>query len=197
MKPLARRTTILLALAALASLPLALRARAAPQEGGQAERPLPALLYPRTVLVLRHAEKALEPAADPSLDERGRARAERLAALLRHSGVTHLFATEFQRTQETVRPLGGAVGANVTVVNSRQGRALLSALDNLPRNSVAVVAGHSNTVPEIVAALAPGSHLVQRARASLELTEADYDRIFCVTQWGSDPKDASVLELRY
>lgn len=196
MRPHPGRRFVLLALAALVVLPLA--PRAAPvQEDAAAERPLAGLLYPRTVIVVRHAEKAAEPAADPPLDERGRARSVRLVALLGSSGVTHLFASEFQRTQETLRPLSAALGANVTVVGARDLRALLSALDNLPRHSVAVVAGHSNTVPEIVAALAPGSFLVQRARASLELTEADYDRIFCVTQWGPEPKDASVLELRY
>jgi hypothetical protein len=89
------------------------------------------------------------------------------------------------------------VDANVTIVSAREGRALLSALDNLPRDSVAVVAGHSNTVPEIVAALAPKSLQVKKARESLALTEADYDRFFCVTQWGPAPAEASLLELRY
>ena len=32
---------------------------------------LAGLLYPRTVFVVRHAEKAAEPAQDPSLNERG------------------------------------------------------------------------------------------------------------------------------
>lgn len=195
MKPIARRASLVLALAALSALPLALRA--APQQGEASERPLAGLLYPRTVIVVRHAEKAAEPAADPPLDERGRARAERLAALLGKSGVTHLFATEFQRTQETLRPLGSAAGLDVAVVSARQTRALLSAVDNLPRHALAVVAGHSNTVPEIVAALAPAALAVKDARASLQLTEADYDRIFCVTQWGPEPKDATLLELRY
>lgn len=177
---------------------VALASLAVPVESFQdATRPPPGLLYPRTVIVVRHAEKSAEPANDPPLDERGRARAERLAALLGHSGVTHLFSTEFQRTQETLRPLGNAVGQNVAIVAAREGRGLLSALDSLPRHSVAVVAGHSNTVPEIVAALAPQSFLVQRARASLALAEADYDRLYCVTQWGAEPAAAGVLELRY
>jgi phosphohistidine phosphatase SixA len=193
MSPVARRRTVLGALAALVALSLVPFAA----RGQDAGRPPPGLFYPRTVIVVRHAEKAAEPADNPVLDERGRARAERLAALLRHSGVTHLFASEYQRTQETLRPLAGAVGASVTTVSARDARALLSALDNLPRNSVAVVAGHSNTVGPIVAALAPGSLQVKQARASLELTEADYDRVFCVTRWGPEAADASVLELRY
>lgn len=198
MQALSRRTLFPFALVALLALPLALRASGGaqdPQEEGA--RPLAGLLYPRTVFVVRHAEKAAEPAQDPSLNERGLARAERLAEVLAHSGVTHLYASEFQRTQETLAPLSAAVGVNVAVVNARDARALLSALDNLPRNGVAVVAGHSNTVPGIVERLAPGSHRVQRDKQSLELTEADYDRLFVVTQWGPEPRDANVLELRY
>ena len=197
MQPLTRRSLALFALTALAALPLALRASARGQDGGAAARPLPGLLYPRTVVLVRHAEKAGEPPDDPTLDERGAARAERLAQLLGHSGVTHLYATEYQRTQQTIAPLAAAAEVNVAIVRARDGRALLSALDNLPRNAVAVVAGHSNTVPALVEKLAPGSYTVQHARESLQLTEADYDRVFVVTQWGPEPRDASVLELRY
>ena len=194
---LLRRPWFQLAFVALLALPLAVHASARAQDGGAPARPMPGLLYPRTVVVVRHAEKAAEPAQDPPLDERGRARAERLAELLGHSGVTHLFASEFLRTQETLQPLAAAVEVNVATVLARDGRALLSALDSLPRNAVAVVAGHSNTVPGIVERLAPGSHRVQHAPESLALTEADYDRVFVVTQWGPQARDASVLELRY
>jgi phosphohistidine phosphatase SixA len=195
MQPLLRRSLLACALAAFAATPLALHAAA--QEQGAPARPPSGVLYPRTVIVVRHAEKAAEPANDPPLDERGRARAERLAQLLAHSGVTHLYASEYLRTRETLAPLASATGVNVAVVEAREGRALLSALDSLPRNAVAVVAGHSNTVPGVVERLAPGSHRVQHARETLALTEADFDRVFVVTQWGPEPRDASLLELRY
>ena len=163
----------------------------------QDTRPPPGLLYPRTIFVVRHAEKAVEPKQDPTLNELGRLRAIRLAALLRHSGVTKLFSSEFQRTQLTLAPLAEALELSIDEVQARDPNALLSALDNLPRNSVAVVAGHSNTVGGIVAALAPSSWLVSKNPDALKLSEEDYDRLFVVTQWAPGERGADVIELRY
>ena len=153
------------------------------------------LFYPRTIVVVRHAEKGNDNPTDPSLSDVGVLRALELAKLLGSAKVTHLFASEFQRTQQTLAPLSKAAGVDVQVVPARDPKALLSALENLPRNSLAVVAGHSNTVPALVAALAPSAPLVKDAKA-LALTEADYDRLYVITQWESG-KGATALELRY
>lgn len=147
------------------------------------------LLYPRTVVVIRHGEKDVEPKDDPNLSEAGAARAQRLSALFAKSGVTHIFASEFQRTQQSVAPLSVATGINVQIVQARQPDALLSALDSTPRNSIAVVAGHSNTVPLLVERLTGGA-------TKVKLDESEYDRMFVITQWGPG-KDARVIELRY
>ena len=153
------------------------------------------LFYPRTIVVVRHAEKGDDDPTDPSLSEKGVLRALELAPLFGSAGVTHLFASEFQRTQQTVAPLSKAAEVDVQIVPARDPKALLSALKDLPRNSLAVVAGHSNTVPGLVAALAPSAPLVQDAKA-LALSEADYDRLYVITQWEAG-KGAAVLELRY
>jgi phosphohistidine phosphatase SixA len=184
------------------ALPLLLLAIAAPLAWTRASaqskqvQALPeGLFYPRTIVVVRHAEKGNDDPTDPSLSEAGVLRALELAKLLGSAKVTHLFASEFQRTQQTLAPLGKATGVDVQVVPARDPKALLSALENLPRNSLAVVAGHSNTVPALVAALAPSAPLVKDAKA-LALTEADYDRLYVITQWESG-KGATALELRY
>jgi hypothetical protein len=169
------------------------------QAGSSAQepaRPPAGLFYPRTIIVVRHAEKGVDDPVDPSLSEEGVLRALALQRLLGSSGVTHLFATEFQRTQQTLLPLAAAAEVNLQIVPARDPRALLSALGDLPRNSLAVVAGHSNTVPGIVAALAPSAPLVQKGPEALKLEDGDYDRLFVVTQWAPD-KGASVVELRY
>lgn len=147
------------------------------------------LAFPRTIVLVRHAEKALEPKEDPGLTEEGAARAKRLADMLAKSGVTHVFATEYQRTQQTVAPLSVAASVNVQLVPARAPDAQLSALDSLPRGSVAVVAGHSNTVPLLVEKLTGG-------QSKLKIEDSEYDRLFVVTQWGSG-RDARLLELRY
>jgi len=177
-------------------LPWALARGAGPRASAAQEGELPTgLFYPRTIFVVRHAEKGTDDPQDPSLSEKGVLRAVSLARLLGSAGVTHLFASEYQRTRQTLLPLAEAAGHDVHVVPARDPRALISALDNLPRNSVAVVAGHSNTVPALVAALAPAAPLVRKPEA-LALSEDDYDRLYVITQWAPE-RGASVVELRY
>ena len=157
---------------------------------GQAPDDLLAKLrYPKTVLLLRHAEKAADDPRDPSLSEAGVARAQELARVLGDAGVTHLYSSEFRRTRDTLAPLSLVAGVDVQVVPARDPEALVSAVSNLPRGSVAVVAGHSNTVPGLVRLLAP-------EREAFELAESDYDRLYAVTLTGPHSR-AAVLELRF
>jgi phosphohistidine phosphatase SixA len=160
---------------------------AAPQEEGETTD---LLRFPRAFVLVRHAEKSAAPANDPQLSEAGAARAERLAQMLRHSGVTHLLATEFVRTQATLAPLAAAVQRPVTTVAARDGKGLLSALDSLPRGALAVVAGHSNTVPTLVERLSGG-------RAKPTIDESEYDKLFLVIQWGPGTGMQHALELRF
>lgn len=150
---------------------------------------LTALKYPRTIVLVRHGEKTLEPKEDPNLTEAGAERAARLSSLFAKSGVTHVFASEFQRTQQTVAVLAVTSGVNVDIVSARQPDALLSSLDSLPRHSFAVVAGHSNTVPALLERLTGG-------QTKVKIEESEYDRLFIVTQWGPG-KDSRAIELRY
>jgi phosphohistidine phosphatase SixA len=184
MKALGRRGLVALAALAAALAPL----RAIKRQDRAAEL-IEKLSYPRTIVVVRHAEKAAEPANDPALSKEGAERAQRLAKMLAKAGVSHLFASEYQRTQATLLPLSLACGAKVEVAPAREPKALASAVDSLPRGSVAVVAAHSNTVGPIVGLLSGGE-------AKVALDESEYGRMFVVTQWGPE-KQASVLELHY
>lgn len=192
MNPMSDTLTARQFLGALAGVS-ALGAVAVARQGGAGQQggddTLSKLSYPRTIVLVRHAEKAEEPKADPVLTEQGAARAQRLAEMLRHSGVTHLFASEFQRTQATLQPLALVATVVPTIVNARDGAALLSALDSLPRGALAVVAGHSNTVPVLLDKLTAG-------QAKVEIAETEFDRLFLVTQWGP-ARAARALELRY
>jgi len=176
-----------LALVAVLWAPTAPAAGAAGQEGDEAL--LEQLRYPKTVIVVRHAEKATDDPRDPNLSEAGVARAQALARMLEHAGVTHLYASEYRRTQQTLQPLSLLTGAAVQVVPARDPAAVLSAIEQLPRNGVAVVAGHANTVPGLVGALAKGSE-------PFELSEADYDRLYFVTRVEGSGK-STLLELRF
>jgi hypothetical protein len=56
---------------------------------------------PALVLLVRHAEKAAEPADDPPLTAAGAERAQALATALQDAGVTAIITTPLRRTRET------------------------------------------------------------------------------------------------
>ena len=90
---------------------------------------------------------------DPALSPRGEARARALAALLRDAGVTAVWATELRRTQLTAQPLAKARQLPVRVHAAGDSAGLVEEIrKQQPRGRVLVV-GHSNTLPEIAAAL--------------------------------------------
>jgi phosphohistidine phosphatase SixA len=150
---------------------------------------------PVTVFCLRHAEKgAGEP--DPVLSEAGAARAAALARLLGAAGVTHLFASEYQRTRQTLAPLAAARGLEVTVVSARDLPQQVQQLHALPPGAVAVVAGHSNTVPALVEALGGRIENLEPHPQGPRLGEEQYDRLFAVTRLAAGGP-VSTLELRY
>jgi 2,3-bisphosphoglycerate-dependent phosphoglycerate mutase len=183
----ARRAFLASGALALAAFALSAAQQGEPDPGST----LAKLSYPRTVVLVRHAEKGGEPTdQDPGLSERGMERAKRLAELLGKSGVTHLFSSELQRAQQTLLPLSAATRLVAQVVSARQPEAQLSALDSLPRGALAVVVGHSNTVPQLIGKLTGG-------QAKIQIEEAtEFDRVFVVTQWGPG-RDSSWVELRY
>jgi len=71
--------------------------------------------FPVLVLV-RHADKAAEPANDPPLTAAGAKRAQDLAATLRNAGITAIITTQVRRTRETAQPLATALGLNAEVL---------------------------------------------------------------------------------
>lgn len=126
------------------------------------------------VVVVRHAEKATDDPRDPGLAARGHARAAALAAALAGSLPDVAYATQFKRTQQTAAPAALAAGITVTVRPVQGDSAAADAtnlareLRALPAGSVALVVGHSNTVPGIVAAL--------DGRPETAMPETEYDR---------------------
>ena len=145
---------------------------------------------PRTVVLVRHAEKATDGSDDPGLTEAGERRAKCLARTMRDAGVTHVFATTLQRTQQTVAPLAEGLGLQVEVFAPDDDAGLLAALDRMPAGAVAVVAGHANTLPTIAT----------RLGAPLSGLDADgdlpvYDRLDVVVR--ARPDHGTHLQLRY
>lgn len=125
------------------------------------------------IFIVRHAEKASATDPDTPLAMQGEDRALALARLLRSAGVSHVFATQLQRTQKTVEPLVEQKGLTTTVVPADKTPELVAKLKALPKDAVAVVAGHSDTIPAILKALGvPGK---------VDIKDDQYGRVFFVT----------------
>jgi phosphohistidine phosphatase SixA len=132
------------------------------------------------------------------LSEEGAARAARLAKLFAHAGVTHVFSSEFKRTQLTAGPLAKAAGKEIVVVSARDTKAQLEQLRALPAGSVAVVCGHSNTVPGMATALGGKlERLEQHPQYGGMLPHSDYSRIYVVTLPGAKGAAPHAVELSY
>ena len=126
------------------------------------------------VVVVRHAEKATDDPRDPTLSAVGRARALALARRLDGTGLDAAYATQYRRTQLTAAPAANQAGISVNVRpvdagnGERYGAELARDLRALPSGSTALVVGHSNTVPGIVAAIS--------GQPADEMPETEYDR---------------------
>lgn len=161
-----------------------------------ASTPQPA--QPRTVILVRHAEKASDDPKDPSLSELGQERARALARLLARSGARRLVASEFKRTRETLAPLGQALGVEVESVPARELERLSKELAASPPGSTVVVAGHSNTVPALAARLGAPLAGLTEGPPGAALDDAEYDRLFVLTLPPEGVALApAVLELAY
>lgn len=141
-----------------------------------------------TVYLVRHAEKELVPGDDPGLTEDGERRALDLLHVLEEAGVTAVYATQYRRTQSTVRPLADFLGIDIGIVNAGDSQRLARTIRERHSGEVVVVCGHSNTVPEIVEALGAG-----RVEPIVEADEYDNLYVVRIAQDGS----ADVTTLKY
>lgn len=158
----------------------------------------PAPSAPRTVILVRHAEKASDDARDPSLSEAGLARAEALARLLGHAPVTRLLASEFRRTRDTLAPLARLRGLAVEVIPAGAPERWAHELGEAPAGATLVVAGHSNTLPALAQSLGVTLPDLEPDAQGARLRDDEYDRLFVLTLPAPGAETAAtVLELRY
>lgn len=141
-----------------------------------------------TVILVRHAEKKIEPEnKDPDLSPAGLARAQELARIFSNTGITAIYATQFKRTQETVKPLADKLGLAVTQVEAKKTTELVKQIRARNGGQVIFIAGHNNSVPEIIAALG-GPQLPI-------IPETEFDNLYILTVQGEG--SAKLLKLKY
>jgi phosphohistidine phosphatase SixA len=138
---------------------------------------------PLVVILVRHADTADMPADDPGLTLAGSKRARDLAAALHDAAVTAIITTQFRRTRDTAEPLANQLRLTPQVVPvqstlDEHARALREAVRRqMP--GVALVIGHSNTIPPLIAALG-GPQMS-------DICDAVYDNLFTMYDLGGKP----------
>lgn len=147
----------------------------------------------QTVFLIRHAEKIISTDKDPALTEAGIQRANALVELFSNAKPTAIFATQYQRTQLTAKPLSIANDVPISILeinaeNTAQYPALLmQQICALPKDSNALVVGHSNTLPLIV-----GTWTNAPVKP---IADDEYNRIFMLEI--KNCKAENSLDLRY
>ncbi len=149
--------------------------------GPQAAMPEP---EPVVVYLVRHAEK-VDASADPALSAEGTERAQLLAHILADAGITQIHSTDYERTRQTGAPLAEQLGMDIASYDPRDLPGFAARLRATPGRHL--VLGHSNTTPDLVAALG-GDPMGAIDEA------AEYDRLYSVVILGD--KTVSTL-LRY
>lgn len=141
-----------------------------------------------TVILVRHADKVIDPNnPDVDLSPAGQVRAQELARMFGDTGLSAIYATQYKRTQETVKPLADKLGLPVQIVNSKSTADLLASIRTSHSGQTVFVAGHNNTVPEIVHALGGPQYPT--------IPESEYDNLFIVTVYRTG--QAKVVRLKY
>jgi phosphohistidine phosphatase SixA len=143
-----------------------------------------------TLLLVRHADIDLTGAVNDQtpLNAVGRARATALRDLLASAGVEAIFASPALRTQQTVQPLADHLHLTIQVPQGPAGTPANLVQRVLADHAVgvALIAGHSNTVPQ----------MIQAAGGQIpEIDEGVFDNLFVVTVFALGT--ASVITLKY
>jgi broad specificity phosphatase PhoE len=139
---------------------------------------------PAVIVLVRHAEKVDE-SRGADLTPSGRRRAHALAEMLRHAGIDAVYSTDYLRTRETAKPTAERIGKPIDIYDGDALSAFASELRS--KGGRALVVGHSDTTPELVASLGgdPGP----------DIAPEEYDRIYVLTL--SPDGKVSTLRLRF
>jgi phosphohistidine phosphatase SixA len=121
-----------------------------------------------TVVLVRHAERDLS--GSDALSSAGKQRAALLARMFSESGISAIFTSEFARTKQTAAPLAQELGITPRAIDSDTNAARNQVMSAGP---APLVIGHSNTVPELIAALG--------GTAGIEIDDGEFDHMFVVS----------------
>ncbi len=145
-----------------------------------------------TIIFVRHAEKAAQPANDPGLSAAGQRRVVELTRQLKDAdvvaGIDAIYATPFRRTQETAQPLADALNLPINTYDPDDDEAVLETILKNHKGKIILVVGHSNTIPALIANLGASKNVPP-------IAENEYDNIYLISiPWFGKTK---TIRLRY
>lgn len=146
-----------------------------------------------TVVLVRHAEKQIGTISDAPLSPQGEIRATRLAQMFGDAEtfgrVQQIYVTDTRRTQQTAAGLAQRLGLTPVIVEARTSNPdLARRVLRENRGGLAIIVGHSNTVPQLVAQLANRDTVPA-------MGDEEFDTMYVVTV--PTIGRASVLRLKY
>ena len=131
-----------------------------------------------TIIFVRHAEKATQPADDPGLSEAGQGRVAELTRQLVDAdvvaGIDAVYATDYNRTQETARPIADALDLPINSYDAQDTETVLETILKDHKGKIVLVVGHSNTVPALIANLGASKKVPP-------IDENEYDNIYIIS----------------
>ena len=145
-----------------------------------------------TVIFVRHAEKAAEPADDPGLTPAGQRRVAELTRQLVDAdvvaGVDAVYSTPYRRTEETARPVAEALGLPVNSYDAADTEAIMENIVRDHKGKIILVVGHSNTLPALIGNMGASKKVPP-------IADDEYDNIYIVSiPWFGKTK---TIRLRY
>ena len=146
-----------------------------------------------TIVIIRHAEKQIGTIDDAPLSPQGEQRATRLAQMFgdpeAFGRVQKIYVTGTRRTQQTAAALAQRLGLKPVVTDAKASAGEIAhRVMRENRGGLAIVIGHSNTVPQIVKELSDASEVPA-------IGEEEFDTLYVVTV--PTIGKASVLRMKY
>jgi len=143
------------------------------------------------VFVVRHAEKQTEEnGKEVPLSDTGRARAARLASILRDAKILAIYSTDTVRTLATAEPLAKSIHVTPALYDASP-EATKALADRIRREHASdnvLVVGHSNTVGPLVQALG--------CTEPVDVKGPEYDGLWVVVPAASGVSGSILLRLR-
>lgn len=133
---------------------------------------VPVIAQDKTIILVRHAEKADATSQDPDLSDAGKQRAERLSRIVKKYKPGAVYSTDFKRTRDTVGPIAARRKLQVQMYDARKPADLVDTVMK-SKTKRFLIAGHSNTIPDL-------ANLLGKKELFKNLDDSEYGAIWIV-----------------